>query len=65
MLLSPLGNPAHDTGVLAPAAQFHPTFPHLDDRPNPILVLDAALGHAAEHFPATALWLLRECYWRT
>jgi len=52
-------------GVLAPAAQFHPTFPHLDDRPNPILVLDAALGHAAEHFPATALWLLRECYWRT
>jgi len=53
-------------GVLAPAAQFHPTFPHsLDDRPNQILVLDAALEHAAEHFPATALWLLRECYWRT
>ena len=52
-------------GVLAPAAQFHPTFPHsLDDRPNPTLVLDAALRHAAEHFPATALWLLRECYWR-
>ena len=53
-------------GVLAPAAQFHPTFPHcLADRPNPTLVLDAALKHAAEHFPATALWLLRECYWRT
>jgi len=52
-------------GVLAPAVQFHPTFPHsLDDQPNPTLVLDAALTHAA-HFPATALWLLRECYWRT
>jgi hypothetical protein len=43
-------------GVLAPAAQFHPTFPHfLDDRLSPTLVLDAALRHAAEHFPATAL----------
>ena len=53
-------------GVLAPAAQFHPTFPHsLDLRPNPTLVLDAALRHVAEHFPATALWLLRECYWHT
>lgn len=53
-------------GVLAPAAQFHPTFPRsLDDRPNSTLVLDAALRHAAEHFPATALWLLRECYWDT
>jgi len=53
-------------GVLAPAAQFHPTFPLcLDDRPNPTLVLDAALRHAADRFPATALWLLRECYWRT
>jgi hypothetical protein len=53
-------------GVLAPAAQSHPTFLHsLDDRPNPTLVLDVALRHAAEHFPATALWLLRECYWRT
>ena len=53
-------------GVLAPAAQFHPTLPHsMDDRPSPTLVLDAALRHAAEHFPATALWLLRECYWRT
>jgi hypothetical protein len=53
-------------GVLAPAAQFHPTFPHcLADRPNPTLVLDTALRHAAEHFRATALWLLRECYWRT
>ena len=42
-------------GVLAPTAQFHPTLPHsLDDRPNPTLVLDAALRHAAEHFPATA-----------
>jgi len=52
--------------VLAPAAQFHPTFPlSLDERPNPTLVLDAALRHAAEHFPATSLWLLRECYWRT
>jgi hypothetical protein len=53
-------------GVLAPTAQFHPTFPHsLDDRPNPTLVRDAALRLADEHFPATALWLLRECYWRT
>jgi hypothetical protein len=53
-------------GVLAPAAQFHPAFMHsLGDRPNSTLVLDTALRHAAEHFPATALWLLRECYWHT
>jgi hypothetical protein len=53
-------------GVLAPAAQFHPTFLHfLDDRPNSTLVLDAASGHAAQGFPATLLWLLRECYWHT
>ena len=53
-------------GVLAPAAQFHPTFSHfLDDRPNSTFVLDAASGHAAQGFPATTLWLLRECYWHT
>jgi hypothetical protein len=53
-------------GVLAPAAQFHPTFPHaLDEWPNSTLVLDAASKHAAEGFHATALWLLRECYWHT
>ena len=53
-------------GVLAPAAQFHPTFSHsLDERPNSTLALDAAFKHAAEDFPATALWLLRECYWHT
>jgi len=53
-------------GVLAPAAQFHPTFPHsLDERPNSTLLLDAAKKHAAEGFSATAMWLLRECYWHT
>jgi len=59
--------PAADgVGVLAPAQQFHPTFPHcLDERPDPASVLDAALRHAAEHFPATALWLSRACDWRT
>ena len=57
---------ADGAGVLAPAAQFHPTFPHaMDDRPNLTVVLDIALRHAAKDFPATALWLLRECYWRT
>jgi hypothetical protein len=53
-------------GVLAPAAKFHPAFSHsLTDAPNSTLALDAALKHAAEDFPATALWLLRECYWHT
>jgi hypothetical protein len=53
-------------GVLAPAAQFHPTFAHaLDERPSSAVVLDAASKHATEGFHATALWLLRECYWHT
>ena len=36
----------------------------MERRPDVNAVLDAALRHAAYHFPATALWLLRECYWR-
>ena len=57
---------ADGVGVLAPAEQFHPTFALcLEDRPSPALVLDSALRHCEEHFPATALWLLRESYWRT
>jgi hypothetical protein len=53
-------------GVLAPASKFHFAFAHsMVDRPNVSLVLDVASRHAADHFPATALWLLRECYWHT
>jgi len=53
-------------GVLAPANEFHPAFPHsMEDRPNVGLILEAASRYATDHFPATALWLLRECYWRT
>jgi hypothetical protein len=53
-------------GVLAPEPHFHPALLHsMVDRPNVSLVLEAASRHAADHFPATALWLLRECYWHT
>jgi len=53
-------------GVLAPATQFHPAvLRSMVDRPNVSLVLEAASRHAADRFPATALWLLRECYWHT
>ena len=50
-------------GVLAPTALFHPApLPALERRPDVSAVLDAASQHAADQFPATALWLLRECY---
>jgi hypothetical protein len=52
-------------GVLAPAALFHPEpLPAMGPRPDVGSVLDAVSKHAADQFPATALWLLRECYWR-
>jgi hypothetical protein len=52
-------------GVLAPATEFHPTSLHsMEERPDVGSVLDAASKHVF-HFPATALWLLRECYWHT
>jgi hypothetical protein len=54
---------ADGIGVLAPAALFHPAkLPALERRPDVGAVLDAALRHAADHFPASALWLLREGY---
>ena len=54
---------ADGIGVLAPAALFHPSpLPALDRRPDVSAVRDAALRHAADHFPASALWLLREGY---
>ena len=53
-------------GVLAPAEKFHPVCSYsMDDRPNVDFVLEASMTHLADGFPATALWLLRECYWRT
>src|SRR5215813_4778440 len=56
---------ADGVGVLAPAPLFHPAqLPAMERRPDVNAVLDTALRHAADHFPATALWLLRECYWR-
>ena len=52
-------------GVLAPATEFHPAPPHpMEERPDVGSILDAASKHLYD-FPATALWLLRECYWRT
>jgi hypothetical protein len=55
---------ADGVGVLAPAALFHPApLPALEPRPDVSVVLDAASRHAADQYPATALWLLRECYW--
>jgi hypothetical protein len=54
---------ADGIGVLAPAALFHPApLPALKRRPDVGAVFDAALQHAADHFPASALWLLREGY---
>jgi hypothetical protein len=54
---------ADGIGVLAPAALFHPApLPTLERRPDVGAVLGAALRHAADHFPASALWLLREGY---
>jgi hypothetical protein len=51
-------------GVLAPGALFHPTYEHvMSDRPETYAIVEAA-GRVADDFPATALWLLRECYWR-
>ena len=35
------------------------------DRPNVDTVLEASKRYLAAGFPATALWLLRERYWRT
>src|SRR5215510_4766848 len=56
---------ADGIGVLAPAPLFHPApLPAIERRPDVNGVLDAASRHAADHFPATAVWLLRECYWR-
>jgi len=41
----------------------HPAvLPALERRPDVSAVLDAASRHAADQFPATAPWLLRECY---
>jgi hypothetical protein len=54
---------ADRVGVLAPAALFHPTpLPALKRLPDVSAILDAAWRHAADRFPATALWLLREGY---
>lgn len=54
---------ADGIGVLAPAALFRSApLPALERRPDVGAVLDAALRHAADHFPASALWLLREGY---
>ena len=56
---------ADGIGVLAPAPLFHPApLPAVERRPDVSAVLGAALRYAADRFPATALWLLRECYWR-
>ena len=42
---------ADGVGVLAPASQFHPSFPHvLDDPSSPASALEAATSYAAEHF---------------
>ena len=52
---------ADGVGVLAPAPLFHPApLPAMERRPDVSAVLGAASRHAADHFPATALWLLRE-----
>jgi hypothetical protein len=52
---------ADGIGVLAPAALFHPVpLPAIERRPDVSAILDAASRHAADHFPASALWLLRE-----
>jgi len=54
---------ADGIGVLAPAPLFHPApLPAIEWCPDVNAVLDAASRHAADHFPASALWLLREGY---
>jgi len=54
---------ADGVGVLAPARLFHPEpLPVMERRPDVNAILDTALRHAADHFPASALWLLREGY---
>jgi hypothetical protein len=53
-------------GVLAPANKFDPACSYsMADRPNVDSVLEDSMRDVADGFPATALWLLRECYWRT
>jgi hypothetical protein len=53
-------------GVLAPAKKFDPACSYsMADRPNVDSVLHDSVRYLANGFPATALWLLRECYWRT
>jgi hypothetical protein len=53
-------------GVLAPATQFDPALPRLMMDPSiESSILEVASRYAPDHFPATALWLLRESYWRT
>jgi hypothetical protein len=54
-------------GMLAPATKFNPACFHSmeDDPPNVVSILEASTRHAADGFPATALWFLRECYWHT
>jgi hypothetical protein len=50
-------------GVLAPTALFHSApLPAAERRPDVSAILDAASRHAADYFPATALWLLRQGY---
>jgi len=44
-------------GAVSPGA-----LPALERRPDVGAVPDAALRHAADQFPASALWLLREGY---
>ena len=52
---------ADGVGVLAPAALFHPApLPAVERRPDISGILDAVSRHAADRFPATALWLARE-----
>jgi len=54
---------ADGVGVLAPAALFRPApLPAVERRPDVSAILDAVSWHAADRFPATALWLLREGY---
>jgi hypothetical protein len=55
---------ADGIGVLAPARLFHPApLPAMERQPDVSAVVEAAARHRADQFPATALWLLRECYW--
>ena len=60
-------DPSSDgVGVLAPVEKFDPACSYsMADRPNASSTLEAASRHATDGFPATALWLLRECYWHT